>query len=195
MHIPDLTVSCYHKGGPLDPQEWAVPLLYVGWLEYPHSFATGIVSDSALSKLKAIVTQTKAVYGLCVGFLGVKSCTLCDASGIPSPESFSLLSDVPRRQSFPLGIPGPWSQENIFVPGCRVVYAAPGGVVHYVEAHEYLPPLEFVRSVLCCPDPDSTEYYEALRASNAGAEPPLKRTDDLFKEWARQVPARGKKEP
>jgi len=109
-----------------------------------------------------IVGQVRSAYPH-FGFRGVKDCSLCLAAGLRSP--------------------GPiWSQENVFIPGSGVVYVAPGGIVHYVEMHEYLPSSEFVESVLSCPDPHSAEYYEALRVSNRGIEPPLQSAED-FKKW------------
>ena len=54
-------------------------------------------------------------------FLGLMACSLCAAEG--------------KRPTL-----SAWSQENLFVPGSNVVYTAPGGIVHYVESHAYLPP-------------------------------------------------------
>jgi len=161
MHIKDLDLCRYHTG-PFDADNWSVPLRAVGWLEHPQEFTTGVTSGEFASKLRMIVGQVRLAYPH-FGFRGGKDCSLCLALGLKSP--------------------GPiWSQENIFIPGSRVVYVAPGGVVHYVEMHEYLPPPEFVEGVLSCPDPQSKEYHAALRASNAGNEPPLQSAED-FKKW------------
>jgi hypothetical protein len=54
---------------------------------------------------------------------------------------------------------------NIFVPGDRVVYAAPSLILHYIVEHEYLPPLAFQRAVESCPAMGSRAYYDALRAA------------------------------
>lgn len=161
MHIKDLDLCRYHTG-PFDADNWSVPLRAVGWLEHPQHFTTGLTSSEFASKLRMIVEHVRSAYPH-FGFRGVEVCSLCLAVGLKSP--------------------GPiWSQENIFIPGSSVVYVAPGGIVHYVEMHEYLPPSGFVESVLSCPDPCSKEYYEALRASNAGIEPPLQSAED-FKKW------------
>lgn len=43
---------------------------------------------------------------------------------------------------------------EIWVPGREgCIYAAPTLIVHYVEAHEYLPPPEFIEAVLRDPPP------------------------------------------
>ena len=100
-----------------------------------------------------MVEQVRVAYSH-YGFRGVKDCSLCLAAHLPSP--------------------GPiWSQENIFVPSSDVVYVVPGGIVHYIVAHSYLPPAEFVEAVLQCPDLRSDEYQDALRAANQGSAPPL----------------------
>jgi hypothetical protein len=131
--VADLTVFRYHNG-PFDPQNWAVPLRAVGWLEHPYPFSRGNVAAAVVSKLKAMVEQTRSTYTQYT-FRGTKSCSLCIAANLPDP--------------------GPiWSQENILVPGAGVVYVAPGGIVHYVESHSYLPPDEFVEAVLDAPTVD-----------------------------------------
>jgi len=158
VYIADLDVCRYH-GGPFDPDNWSVSLRAVGWLEHPQPFTSGAVKSTVTSKLKAIADQTRAAYPQYC-FRGVMSCSLCLFAGLPSP--------------------GPiWSQENIFVPGSGVVYVAPGGITHYIEAHSYLPPPEFVEAVLRCPDCGSVEYREALRSANNGIEPPL----EVFKPY------------
>jgi len=65
-----------------------------------------------------------------------------------------------------------WSQENLFVPGTEEVFVTPGGVLHYIEDHSYLPPASFLLAVSRCPDVDSIGYRQALRQANAGVHPP-----------------------
>lgn len=161
MHFKDLDFCKYHTG-PFNAENWSVPLRAIGWLEHPEPFTTGVASIEFATKLKMIVEHTRSAYPH-FGFRGVKECSLCLAANLKSP--------------------GPiWSQENIFIPGSGVVYVAPGGITHYVEIHAYFPPSEFVESVLSCPDPLSKDYYESLRASNAGIKPPLQSAED-FKMW------------
>jgi hypothetical protein len=40
------------------------------------------------------------------------------------------------------------------------IFAAPAGIYHYVDAHQYKPPDEFIESVMRSPLPDSAEYRE-----------------------------------
>ena len=52
---------------------------------------------------------------------------------------------------------------NVGVPGRGVLFVAPEMVAHYVEAHGYAPPREFVAAVLDCPIPGTQEYVTAVR--------------------------------
>jgi hypothetical protein len=161
----DLELISYHTG-PFDAENWSVPLLAVGWLESPHPFNTGVSPDPMVSRLKALVGQARSAHPHYY-FRGGMSCSWCLAAGLQSP--------------------GPvWSQENIFVPGTGAVYVAPGGIVHYVEAHSYLPPADFMEAVLRCPDLQSDDYGDALFAANGNNAPPLKslKTHDReMSEW------------
>ncbi len=58
---------------------------------------------------------------------------------------------------------GARSAANLLVPGDDVLYVAPAMVVHYMRTHQYLPPAEFRECVLRCPEPNTDEYFAALR--------------------------------
>lgn|SRR5262249_9753796 len=155
MHTRDLDLCRYHTG-PFDADNWSVPLRAIGWLEHPHHFNAGPTPSGLIPRLQLLVKQTRDAYSHYI-FRGGMSCSICESVGLHSP--------------------GPiWSQENIFVPGDGVVYVAPGGIVHYVEAHSYLPPKEFLDAVLRCPDCNSSEFRNALCAANAGTVPPFQFT-------------------
>lgn len=152
MFIPDLDLCRYHTG-PFDADNWSVPLRAIGWLEHPHQFDTGATPSGLAARLQMLVKQGRSAYSH-YNFRGVKFCSICKSAGLDSP--------------------GPiWSQENIFVPGNGVVYIAPGGIVHYVEAHSYLPPREFIDAVFSCPKYGSHEFRDALHAANGGTAPPF----------------------
>lgn len=51
---------------------------------------------------------------------------------------------------------------NLFVPGDGVIYAAPSTIIHYIDAHRYLPPAAFVAAVHACPPMRSPAYLKAL---------------------------------
>ena len=50
----------------------------------------------------------------------------------------------------------------LIIPSATYVYVAPDLVVHYVEAHQYAPPPEFVAAVLACPEQSSDAYVDML---------------------------------
>ena len=93
-------------------------------------------------------------------FRGVHRCSVCGVHG----QSFGSVG---------------WSQENLIVPGSGEVFVAPGGVVHYITGHDYLPPTSFVTATLNCPSIGSPEYFGALRAANNGTPPPLESAEDF----------------
>jgi len=154
VHIRDLK-RCRYDSGPFDARNWSAPLLAVGWLAWPFPFKRGDVSPEFVARLRSLVEDVPAGWG----FRGLHGCSLC-----PSQDVLSH------------GIPG--SQKNIFVPGQGAVYIAPGGIVHYVEAHSYLPPPEFTEAVLRCSDFESAEYRQAIREANAGVDPPFNMRED-----------------
>jgi uncharacterized protein (DUF952 family) len=51
---------------------------------------------------------------------------------------------------------------NLFVPTPNVVYVAPVMIVHYIEAHAYRPPDEFLDALAACPEQCSPEYMRLL---------------------------------
>jgi hypothetical protein len=158
----DLELLRYHSG-PFDAENWSVPLQAIGWLEASSRFDRGACPDSVFARLKTLVGQSRSAHPHYY-FRGGMTCSFCTAAGIESP--------------------GPvWSQENIFVPGSGVVYVAPGGIVHYVEAHGYLPPAEFIEAVLRCPDLESEEYCRALFEANGNKEPPLESKEVNERRW------------
>src|ERR1051326_4486028 len=96
----------------------------VGWLERGHEFRTGQVRVSVLEKLEAL---WRAPFAPCV-FMGIHRCGLCQVGG-------------------PAGV------ANLWVPGNEFLYVCPELILHYIRAHEYLPPDEFCEAVLNCPLP------------------------------------------
>jgi hypothetical protein len=65
------------------------------------------------------------------------------------------------------------------VPGTAEVFAAPGGIVHYIADHSYLPPEAFILAVMTCPDCGSSEYLDALRRANLGKDLPMESKDEF----------------
>jgi len=169
MHYPDLTLCHYHNR-PYDAGNWSVPLLAVGWLEHPHPFPKGSTPEGFSARLREIVALSRSMYSQ-FNFRGAHNCSHCEATKDPTQ-------------------PGPiWSQEIIIIPGEQIIYAAPGGVVHYVEDHAYLPPAGFIEAVLRCPSHGSPAFEEALRLSNAGKPPPMATAEEDRRRWRESIAA------
>ena len=139
-YYEDLTPYTYgHSAG----QEETVN---IGWLDERHDFPTGDVSAAFVERLKAFcrtrVMQTR----------GFHECPLCNES---SSTEWQEPEDNPLSSA----------ELRVFGEGKRV-YAAPSLVCHYVAAHHYRPPDEFVNAVLAGPLPDTPEYEQ--RAAEYG---------------------------
>ena len=112
----------------------------VGWLSGEVAFATGSTSPEAFSRLKLLIEAPFQP----VAAGGSHECDLCQFEG--------------DRGS-----------ANLFVPGAGCLYVCPELIVHYISAHRYKPPAEFLDAVLACPDADSMPYKKAFLA-NGGRE-------------------------
>ena len=80
------------------------------------------------------------------------------------PELVVCRGEKPRpcslcRQPIPS-----YGTAEIRVIGEEDIFAAPDLIYHYVTAHQYLPPDEFIHAVLHGPQPESAEYRALIRA-------------------------------
>jgi hypothetical protein len=102
----------------LDPEEEQPGTVNIGWLDRWHPFPTGATSKSFRAKLEQLCQQRVK------RTRGFYSCDYCKG-----------------RQK-------PISSAEIRVAGKGRVYAAPELVYHYIVAHAYKPPEEFIAAVL-----------------------------------------------
>jgi hypothetical protein len=120
-------------------EEFASRLRAVGWLSPWESFAKGETSGPVFDKLKSLLVDPWQP----LVAMGVHECELCQFDG-------------------------PVGGNNLFVPGGSVIYVCPELIVHYIAAHHYRPPDEFLAAVLACPDTRTMEYKKLLLASGGG---------------------------
>lgn len=69
------------------------------------------------------------------------------------------------------GVRGAIGFRNLYIPTAETVYVVPEMILHYVLAHGYRPPEEFVEAVLACPAQGSPEFFamvDRFRASFDG---------------------------
>ncbi len=107
----------------------------IGWLSDEHPFPVGDTPPEFLVRLKEFCHNWRKGSLRWPLFFGPHECELCCnymASG------------------------------NIGVPSGDVLFAAPEMVAHYVEAHRYSPPPEFIAAVLAAPLPGTQEYDDAV---------------------------------
>ena len=111
-------------------------LLSIGWLEPTHDFVKGPVSDEFRVALRQAVIDLRTGWAP-VACAGGQLCGFCDDDQA-------------------------YSSSNLFVVGSEAVFTAPEGVLHYVEAHRYQPPADFIEAVLNGPASTTVEYFEGL---------------------------------
>jgi len=114
----------------------------IGWLSDQHPFPIGDTPPEFLTRLEKLCHRwgdglEPLAWGV---FMGPHRCELCG---------------------------GFTASGNIGVPAGDVLFAAPQMVAHYVKAHRYSPPAEFVAAVLSAPLPGTPEYTEAVATFRA----------------------------
>jgi hypothetical protein len=111
-------------------------LTSIGWLGRGAEFDTGPVGEDFVRKL----TELCSAPWQPVVSAGFHVCELCQFDG-------------------------PAFSDNVFVPYQGRIYVAPVAVVHYISAHWYRPPQDFIDAVLKCPPIASMDYKKALLAN------------------------------
>jgi len=134
-------------------EEHAADLRAVGWLSHEHSYPTGDVSREFFETLCELLRRPWSPFH----FMGFHMCELCQFTGGGSAQ---LL----RRDGTRWRVPA-WSLNNLFVPGDGIIYVSPESIVHYIDAHRYRPPDEFMAAVMRCPRMSSAAYFGAIRAN------------------------------
>ncbi|NJQ16050.1 DUF7919 family protein [Streptomyces bohaiensis] len=101
----------------------------IGWLSKQHPYRHGRTPEGLVEALAHLAKDSKNRYR------GYHHCELC--------SSFEEAEQSARREGLFMG------NAEIHIPGgSGITYVAPTLIVHYVEAHEYLPPDAFIDSTL-----------------------------------------------
>jgi hypothetical protein len=110
-------------------------LVAVGWLDGQHAFQTGTIPEAVYGRLKQLARmQWDPMMGM-----GGHCCEVCQFDGF-------------------------YCNKELFIPGNGKTYAFPSAITHYIAAHHYLPPEEFLDAVMACPRQDAKEFFAALHA-------------------------------
>ena len=121
----------------------------IGWLEAGHAHALGAVTAGDLALIERLVLHTWKPPFTANGW---HDCSLCGRVSGDGPLTRNI-----EGQSTLLGV---W---QIYVPDGGIMYEAPTLILHYIEAHGYLPPEAFMQAVRKV-DPRSAEYLAACDA-------------------------------
>lgn len=138
-HFPDLSPYRYGEHamsvGGTPPRDGS---LNVGWLSSAHALPTGDVPDEVVPKILRLVLY----HGVNV-MRGHHDCELCfEEFGRPGT---AVCMEADGHEVW-LG-----NAEIRVTDRNGVVYAAPSLVAHYISAHRYLPPPDFIEAVLDAP--------------------------------------------
>ena len=134
-YFPDL--APYSYAGRIQPG-----VVHVGWLDGAHPFPKGRVDARSIEKMKLLAAKPVELYrgrhicNLCVEPEGLIQAYMPGKGKLIDPESPWLKWAAKR-----------WSNGEIRVVSNGVTFAAPVLIVHYIEEHGYLPPLEFLQAI------------------------------------------------
>jgi hypothetical protein len=120
--------------------------LNVGWLDPAHPYAQGDTSKEFHDRLFEFCGHS---------VLQTRGCHVCPYCGDPS----SFLTVCEKRLGKELWL----GSAEIRVTYEGKTYAAPDLIYHYVVAHRYRPPDEFIEAVLKGPLPDTREYEKFIK--------------------------------
>src|SRR5215469_8005599 len=132
-YFPDLSPYAYHGSHP--------GVVHVGWLDNIHPFATGDVGLRLIEKMKCLASKPVELYR------GKHPCELCieppDLVKTFMPNGIVIDSKCSWAQ---------WRDERSSNGEIRVshggtTFAAPVLIVHYIQAHNYLPPDQFLKAI------------------------------------------------
>jgi len=150
----------------------------VGWLQRGYAFPREAPSEETLDllwKFCSVPVMTMR---------GVHACDLCEVPQatyakrngedlLLGHSEIRVFSAESSASSLRKALEETQSGGLIFLQRSPVpfsIYAAPGLIYHYVEAHHYKPPEEFLRALREGPSPPSPEYFELLRKLNISYE-------------------------
>jgi hypothetical protein len=108
-------------------------VVHVGWLSKGHLFTQGPVNSALIAKMRRLAETPEALYR------GFHLCEFCD---MPAE-----LRERPYAEQWEKWEQFRASNGEIRVSRDGITYAAPLLITHYIEAHGYCPPVEFLRAI------------------------------------------------
>jgi hypothetical protein len=129
-------MSYYEDLTPYNYHHYSERELNVGWLQKDQPFSQGETPVGFLEALRVYGEREHIIFQT----KGFHRCEFCEENANSSNE----IRVVSKN---------------------GILYAAPKMIIHYIEAHKYLPPQEFIDAVMNGPIPGSEEYTNAIRKS------------------------------
>jgi len=115
-------------------------VVHVGWLDNIHPYPKGAVDARLIEKMKLLASKPVELYR------GKHICELC--SEPPDIVKTTLSNGViDPNCSWARWINQRSSNGEIRTSYAGITFAAPVLIVHYIEAHNYLPPTQFLNAV------------------------------------------------
>lgn len=148
----------------------------VGWLEKGHFINKGAVPDEFVKKLWKYLRYPVQV---CRGFHVCDFCKITK-TGVPT---VTYKGETREVGYYEIRV---WDENGD-------MYAAPSLILHYILAHGYEPPQEFIDAVINSPDASSEEYYQKILAYSNGydfwlaSDCTKKKHSSLFKKYWAQL--------
>jgi hypothetical protein len=124
------------------------PVLNIGWLDRSREFPVGTTSAEFRDKLAWLCLRKQVLPAR-----GIHACNICPAV----KNGFHSIEIDGRKHEL--------GSAEIRVAGSQVQYAAPNLILHYVVDHRYLPPEDFVASVIALPDSLETGSWTVVRGN------------------------------
>ena len=115
-------------------------VVHAGWLDNVHPYPRGTVDAKLVEKMRLLASNPVELYR------GKHICELC----AEPPDLIKTIQPnkcIDPNCSWAKWIDQRWSNGEIRVSDEGIVFAAPVLIVHYIEAHGYLPPAHFLKAV------------------------------------------------
>jgi hypothetical protein len=125
---------------------WQERLLAIGWLQPGMQYTKGPVTEEFFHHLARLLLDPWQPFIAA----GHEPCGYCRFS--KGSASFKY-----RDMVISVG------SANLFVPGNGCIYVAPSLIAHYIDSHEYKPPIQFQEAVISCPEMKSVAYFKKLK--------------------------------
>jgi hypothetical protein len=115
--------------------------VHVGWLDNVHPYPKGAVDARLIEKMKLLASKPVELYR------GVHVCELCVEPPDLVKTILPNLMVIDPNCSWARWVVQRSSNGEIRVSREGIIFAAPVLIVHYIEAHNYLPPAKFLKAV------------------------------------------------